>query len=199
MLWSRSSYLPAHKDGQKYIDMAYRLEFLLEGRLFDGKSLSVLILEPTKVKSKRTLARRGLSRGVWAVEKAQNGLNGMDPMEFLGSKRHVLSIVYSFLRIYDQFSDWERSFDLVASNSSYRKAAPSRVGAFEVHLVQGVWDPKLCLQPLLDGESHWGPPINGSSGILCTACSERLQGRSCEPFMHLEQHSLLHSKRLRRL
>lgn len=63
MLWSSSSYLPAHGDGQKYIDMAYRLQELMAGRMANGRELPVLILESRKVKrSKRTL-------GKWASKR----------------------------------------------------------------------------------------------------------------------------------
>lgn len=111
--------------------------------------------------------------------------------------------------IYDRYSEWERSFGLVASNSSYSYAAPSRVGAFEVHLVQGSWDAQLCAAgPLPKDQTHRGPPVSGSLGILCSACalrhsegapSQKEQRMSSEQAKEYEkqmqqQHSLLHSK-----
>eukprot|EP00434_Breviolum_minutum_P019208 symbB.v1.2.016930.t1/scaffold1305.1/size135414/2 len=70
-------------------------------------------------------------------------------------------------KIYDRYSEWERSFGMVASNSSFSYAPPSRMGAFEVHLVQGTWDPRLCASgPLGKDQVHRGPPVVGSLGIL---------------------------------
>jgi len=110
-------------------------------------------------------------------------------------------------KIYDRYSEWERSFGLVASNSSFSYAPPSRMGAFEVHLVQGTWDPRLCASgPLGKDQVHRGPPVVGSLGILCSACASRHDGApavssSMNPAQkekyqkHMEhQYSLLHSK-----
>ncbi|CAK9059403.1 Glyoxylate reductase [Durusdinium trenchii] len=131
MLWSTSSYLPAHNNGQKYKQIAGELQELLEGRLSRGFPLPVLTLEsPVKVK------------------KAQG--------------------------IYDRYSEWERDFNLVPSNGSYAYAVPSRVGAFEVHLVQGIWDPQRCTAAL---GPHQGPPVTGAWGVVCSACAQRWQGQ----------------------
>eukprot|EP00435_Cladocopium_sp_Y103_P071741 s574_g38.t1 len=167
MLWSNSTYLPAHNGGLKYKEVASNLKELMEGRISRGFPLPVLTIdEPVPIKKR---------------------VSG----------------------IYDRYSEWERSFGLVASNSSYSYAAPSRVGAFEVHLVQGSWDAELCAAgPLPKGQTHRGPPVSGSLGILCSACavrhsegapSQKEQRMSPEQAKEYEkqmqqQHSLLHSK-----
>ena len=49
--WSSSEYLPAHKGGQKYLQLATLLQKLLEGRLAKGGPLPVHILdEPIRCK-----------------------------------------------------------------------------------------------------------------------------------------------------
>lgn len=48
--------------------------------------------------------------------------------------------------IYDRYSQQEKSFGCVASNNSYSSANPSRIGAFEIHVVQGIWDPKFLVE-----------------------------------------------------
>eukprot|EP00438_Fugacium_kawagutii_P027452 Skav208103 [mRNA] locus=scaffold1681:270079:277632:- [translate_table: standard] len=105
------------------------------------------------------------------------------------------------LGIYDQFSDWERAWDLVASNRSYSMAPTSRLGAFEVHLIHN-WNPLLCTGKLEGNQTHSadsGPPVSGSYGILCSACAQRAEGLEMEISppssrgMQL-QHTLLHSK-----
>eukprot|EP00435_Cladocopium_sp_Y103_P066884 s320_g29.t1 len=101
--------------------------------------------------------------------------------------------------IYDQYSDWERAWDLVESNRSYAAAPASRVGAFEVHLVQSNWSPKLCAGKLERDQSHEGPAVSGSWGILCSACAQRAEGHQVAGGLRTgieqyEQHTLLHSK-----
>jgi hypothetical protein len=51
MLWSSSSYLPAHDNGRKYISMASELVDLMAGRLSNGEPFRVLTIEePVNVK-----------------------------------------------------------------------------------------------------------------------------------------------------
>lgn len=146
MLWSSSSYLPAHDNGRKYISMAAELVDLMAGRLSNGEPFRVLTIEePVKVK-------KGL---------------------------------------YDKFSEHERLHG-VASNVSHATAAASRVGAFEVHLLQDAWTAKLCSA---SANHHQGPPVITSSDILraaCAASSATCAAGGC-PGKQM-QHLLLHSK-----
>lgn len=100
--------------------------------------------------------------------------------------------------IYDRYSQQEKSFGCVASNNSYSSANPSRIGAFEIHMVQGIWDPKLCAAATSDDGFHKGPPVV-SERILCAACAQRgANGRPEQPHENEKQmqpqYSLLHSK-----
>lgn len=143
MLWSSSSYLPAHDNGRKYISMASELVDLMAGRLSNGEPFRVLTIEePVNVK-------KGL---------------------------------------YDKFSERERTSGALASNVSHANGTASRVGAFEVHLLQDVWNAKLCSA---SANHHQGPPVITSDGILCAACAASSAGGLAGEQM---QHLLLHSK-----
>lgn len=87
---------------------------------------------------------------------------------------------------------------MVASNRSYAAGPASRLGAFEVHLVQSTWSPKLCAGKLEGDQSHNGPAVSGSWGILCSACAHRAEGHQVAGAAlrtdTQEQHTLLHSK-----
>ncbi|CAK9111601.1 unnamed protein product [Durusdinium trenchii] len=101
--------------------------------------------------------------------------------------------------IYDQFSDWERACKLVASNRSFDSATASRVGAFEVHVVQSNWHANLCAGKVEGNQAHGGPPVCGPQGILCTACAQRAEGDASVSSGGggggmREQHTLCHSK-----
>ena len=51
MLWSSTEYLPLHGNGEKYRDMADRLENLLAGRWAEGQPVDVLVVdEPIRIK-----------------------------------------------------------------------------------------------------------------------------------------------------
>jgi len=94
--------------------------------------------------------------------------------------------------IYDRYSQQEKSFGCVASNNSYSSANPSRIGAFEIHMVQGIWDPKLGAAATSDPDGfHKGPPV----------VAEHKEGANGRPEQQHEnekqmqpQYSLLHSK-----
>ncbi|CAE7855600.1 CEP1 [Symbiodinium microadriaticum] len=101
-------------------------------------------------------------------------------------------------RIYDRYSEWERRLPKsTPSNASHKSSVPSRLGAFEVHLVQSTWDPERCCPATLGNHRHQGPAVNLPEGIFCTACAEVL--RDERPMTYTkdslkEQHMLLHSK-----
>ena len=69
--------------------------------------------------------------------------------------------------IYDRYSQQEKSFGCVASNNSYSSANPSRIGAFEIHMVQGFWDPKFLVESLtfLFDRARETPPTSYTSGF----------------------------------
>lgn len=145
MLWSSSSYLPAHDNGRKYMNMASELVDLMAGRLSKGEPFRVLTIEePVKVK-------KGL---------------------------------------YDKFSERQRSSGALASNVSHANGTASRVGAFEVHLLQDVWQAKLCSA---SANHHQGPPVITSNGVLCAACAASSAASGSLGLGEL-QHLLLHSK-----
>ena len=79
--------------------------------------------------------------------------------------------------IYDRFSEWERRLPQgMASNVSHRSSGPSRIGAFEVHLVQSTWDPERCCPGTLRrNQWHQGPATSISEGIYCAACVEAMR------------------------
>jgi hypothetical protein len=105
--------------------------------------------------------------------------------------------------IFDRFSNQERSLPgAVASNVSNTSAGPSRLGAFEVHVVQGTWDPTRCCPCKVDGSDrggvHGGPACRlPGHGVICANCVARVTGSSAtgESGGDLsEQHTLMHSK-----
>ena len=58
-------------------------------------------------------------------------------------------------RIYDRYSEWERRLPKsTPSNASHKSSVPSRLGAFEVHLVQSTWDPERCCPATLGNHRH---------------------------------------------
>lgn len=73
-------------------------------------------------------------------------------------------------RIFDRFSNHERGLQ-VSSNMSHAATNPSRLGAFEVHVVQNTWQPRCC--PGTHARDHRGPPVHRPEGIFCTACAEQ--------------------------
>ncbi|OLQ00734.1 hypothetical protein AK812_SmicGene16593 [Symbiodinium microadriaticum] len=104
------------------------------------------------------------------------------------------------MRMYDRFSEWERHLpESVASNQSNVHTSPSRIGAFEVHVVQGAWYPELCPGQLQPGEKHQGGAV--VLYILHRLCQGHFQAKAGEvPSSTLDQasldsqHALLHSK-----
>jgi hypothetical protein len=96
----------------------------------------------------------------------------------------------------------------VASNRSHKLANPSRLGAFEVHLVQTCYDARvLCYGPDSGSHGHGGTMAHGAmlgpekqgDEIMCMACaSEARDGEKKRPNakidMDIPQHTLLHSK-----
>ena len=67
-----------------------------------------------------------------------------DSMKFIGmswTHLHVFSEIPSW-GLYDKFSERERTSGALASNVSHANGTASRVGAFEVHLLQDVWNAK---------------------------------------------------------
>lgn len=103
--------------------------------------------------------------------------------------------------IFDRYSEVERKAGLSASNTSHTLATPSRLGAFEVHCVQGSWDPDRCCPAPLKHPSdrHKGPPVNTVNGMWCSACAAELQGLgrnlvATTKDAEASQHTLLHSK-----
>ena len=74
--------------------------------------------------------------------------------------------------IYDRYSmEDKRRPSSVASNVSFTGASPSRIGAFEVHVVQNTWDAERCCPGLLGNSQHRGPPVNHPNGLFCSACA----------------------------
>jgi len=108
--------------------------------------------------------------------------------------------------LWDRYSSQE---ELVPSNRSHKRAAPSRIGAFEVHLVQNKWDPERRCPVTLQQKDftslqHAGPPVEvlGPEGcrFVCAACAAAARGEPRPPPNSFseqvmdEQHTLLHSK-----
>jgi hypothetical protein len=102
--------------------------------------------------------------------------------------------------IFDRFSKYEQTVPTaIASNVSYAAAGPSRLGAFEVHIMQGNWDPLRCCPARLEpGQTHAGPPVAYNGRIVCKACADRDAGEAPggAPVSTGSglQHTLLHSK-----
>ncbi|CAE7572332.1 unnamed protein product [Symbiodinium microadriaticum] len=92
------------------------------------------------------------------------------------------------MRMYDRFSEWERHLpESVASNQSNVHTSPSRIGAFEVHVVQGAWYPELCPGQLQPGEKHQGE----TEGV---AKAGEVPSSTLDQASLDSQHALLHSK-----
>merc|ERR1719188_907935 len=110
--------------------------------------------------------------------------------------------------MFDRYSRWKRAIPggVVPSNVSYAAAGPSRLGAFEVHLIQGSFDPKRCCPRKLDpGQHHAGPAVCVQGSVMCSACADTLadlHGDTSSPIAKgqigdkemSEQHTLMHSK-----
>jgi len=106
--------------------------------------------------------------------------------------------------IFDRFSKLDRLLPgAVPSNVSYSAAGPSRLGAFEVHVVQGTWDPARCCPCKVGagavGSQHGGPASHlPGYGVICASCVARVTGSSAALDESRggmsEQHTLMHSK-----
>ena len=69
----------------------------------------------------------------------------------------IPSIGAPALGLFDKFSEGERFSGALASNVSHAQGAASRVGAFEVHVLQDVWNAKR------PGAKTWGRNMGGGS------------------------------------
>mmetsp|Transcript_60084 Transcript_60084/g.143159 ORF Transcript_60084/g.143159 Transcript_60084/m.143159 type:complete len:634 (+) Transcript_60084:57-1958(+) len=104
---------------------------------------------------------------------------------------------------FDRFSmdEPEQNPGAIPSNVSFASAAPSRIGAFEVHVVQGTWDAATCCPVELDDDmEHSGALVCDRGMMLCMGCYEHLQGTQSPSSSTTsrarpqEQRTLLHSK-----
>lgn len=106
-------------------------------------------------------------------------------------------------QVWDRFSREEKNVKdekNQPSNVSHQGTGPSRLGAFEVHLVQDVWDPKSnCPERCDPSQGHGGPPVPKDGerfGFICTACSLAAKGQTPpSSFSNMDaQYTLLSSK-----
>merc|ERR1719446_1501295 len=90
----------------------------------------------------------------------------------------------------------------LASNRSHLSSKGSRVGAFEVHLVQSCYNPDISCSHSLEekGARHGGAPEKLDGAIVCGFCACAARGEA-RPALQLgskgpaeNQHTLLHSK-----
>jgi len=121
------------------------------------------------------------------------GRKGMGVADFISEDRGRA--------IFDRYSKRDRLLDgVVPSNVSYAAAGPSRLGAFEVHVVQGTWDPARCCPCKVDGGSQHGGPASHlpGYGVVCASCVARATvspvAKDESSGGMSEQHTLMHSK-----
>lgn len=88
MLWSSTEYLPLHGNGEKYREMADRLENLLAGRLCEGHPVDLLVIdEPIPAKGAGLYDRFSAPLGV-----ASNGsYAGAAPKRLGAFEVHVVT------------------------------------------------------------------------------------------------------------